>query len=62
MGCPFMQVLAVLFTRSAVWLEAPDRMRVRGYWGPFYRTQAWRRSEDGGEGALGVGERPAGRR
>ena len=28
---------------SAVWLEGPDRLRVRGYWGPFYRTQTWRR-------------------
>jgi sterol desaturase/sphingolipid hydroxylase (fatty acid hydroxylase superfamily) len=28
---------------SAVWLETPDRLRVRGYWGPFYRTQTWRR-------------------
>jgi Delta7-sterol 5-desaturase len=34
---------------SAVWLEERDRLRVRGYWGPFYRTQTWRRvdSQDG---------------
>src|SRR5262249_43558379 len=31
---------------SAVWLEGPDRLHVRGYWGPFYRTQTWRRVED----------------
>jgi sterol desaturase/sphingolipid hydroxylase (fatty acid hydroxylase superfamily) len=28
---------------SAVWLEGLDRLRVRGYWGPFHRTQTWRR-------------------
>jgi uncharacterized protein (DUF2147 family) len=28
---------------SAVWLEGPDRLRVRGYRGPFHRTQTWRR-------------------
>jgi uncharacterized protein (DUF2147 family) len=28
---------------SSVWLEGPDRLRVRGYWGPFHRTQTWRR-------------------
>ena len=28
---------------SAVWLEGPDVLRVRGYWGPFYRTQTGRR-------------------
>ena len=28
---------------SAVSLEGPDVLRVRGYWGPFYRTQTWRR-------------------
>ena len=33
---------------SAVWLESPDRLRVRGYWGPFHRTQTWRR-EGGAE-------------
>ena len=27
---------------STIWLEGPDRLRVRGYWGPFYRTQTWR--------------------
>jgi Delta7-sterol 5-desaturase len=34
---------------SAVWLEQRDRLRVRGYWGPFYRTQTWRRV-DGQDG------------
>ena len=33
---------------SAVWLENPDRLRVRGYWGPFYRTQTWHRGRRGG--------------
>jgi uncharacterized protein (DUF2147 family) len=28
---------------SAVWLEEADQLRVRGYWGPFHRTQTWRR-------------------
>jgi sterol desaturase/sphingolipid hydroxylase (fatty acid hydroxylase superfamily) len=28
---------------SAVWLEGADRLRVRGYWGPFHRTQTWHR-------------------
>ena len=28
---------------SSVWLEGADRLRVRGRWGPFYRTQTWRR-------------------
>jgi sterol desaturase/sphingolipid hydroxylase (fatty acid hydroxylase superfamily)/uncharacterized protein (DUF2147 family) len=28
---------------SVVWLEEADRLRVRGYWGPFHRTQTWRR-------------------
>jgi len=26
---------------STVWLEQPDRLR--GYWGPFHRTQTWQR-------------------
>jgi uncharacterized protein (DUF2147 family) len=26
-----------------LWLEGPDRLKVRGYWGPFYRTQTWHR-------------------
>jgi uncharacterized protein (DUF2147 family) len=29
--------------RARVWLEGPERLRVRGYWGPFFRTQTWRR-------------------
>ena len=28
---------------SALWLEGADRLRVRGYRGPFHRTQTWRR-------------------
>ena len=29
--------------RCKLWLEGPELM-VRGYWGPFYRTQTWRKS------------------
>ena len=29
--------------RCKLWLEAGQLM-VRGYWGPFYRTQIWRKS------------------
>ena len=28
---------------GAVWLETSNTLKVRGYWGPFYRTQTWRR-------------------
>jgi uncharacterized protein (DUF2147 family) len=28
--------------RCKLWLEGEDLM-VRGYWGPFYRTQTWKR-------------------
>ena len=28
---------------STVWLEGRDVLRVRGHWGPFHRTQTWRR-------------------
>jgi len=28
---------------GALWLESPDRLKVRGYLGPFYRTQTWNR-------------------
>ncbi len=34
--------------RSSVWLEGRDRLRVRGYWGPFHRTQTWQRRLDDG--------------
>lgn len=27
---------------SSVWLDGADRLRVRGRWGPFFRTQTWR--------------------
>lgn len=30
--------------RSKIWLEGKD-LKVRGYWGPFYRTQTWLRTE-----------------
>jgi uncharacterized protein (DUF2147 family) len=32
--------------KATVWLDGHDRLRVRGYWGPFYRTQIWHRSGD----------------
>jgi len=28
-----------------LWLEGPDTLKVRGYWGPFHRTQSWHRLE-----------------
>lgn len=28
--------------RCKLWIEE-DGLKVRGYWGPFYRTQTWRR-------------------
>ena len=28
---------------STVWLEDDNTLKVRGYWGPFYRTQTWKR-------------------
>lgn len=30
---------------SSIWLENKDTLKVRGYWGPFFRTQTWRRME-----------------
>jgi uncharacterized protein (DUF2147 family) len=30
--------------RAKVWLEGKE-LKVRGYWGPFYRTQTWQRAE-----------------
>jgi uncharacterized protein (DUF2147 family) len=30
--------------RSKLWLEG-KALKVRGYWGPFYRTQTWLRAE-----------------
>lgn len=29
--------------RSVIWLEDSDTLKVRGYWGIFWRTQTWRR-------------------
>lgn len=29
--------------RCKLWLEG-DELKVRGYWGPFYRTQTWKRA------------------
>lgn len=28
--------------RCKIWLEGSD-LQVRGYWGPFYRTQSWKK-------------------
>ena len=30
--------------RARIWVEGKD-LKVRGYWGPFYRTQTWQRAE-----------------
>jgi uncharacterized protein (DUF2147 family) len=30
--------------RCKIWLEGQD-LKVRGYWGPFYRTQTWLRAQ-----------------
>lgn len=30
--------------RSKLWIEGKD-LKVRGYWGPFYRTQTWLRAD-----------------
>ena len=30
--------------RSRIWIDGKD-LKVRGYWGPFYRTQTWRRAD-----------------
>jgi uncharacterized protein (DUF2147 family) len=30
--------------RCRIWLEGND-LKVRGYWGPFYRTQTWLRAQ-----------------
>lgn len=30
--------------RCRIWLEGED-LKVRGYWGPFYRTQTWLRAQ-----------------
>jgi uncharacterized protein (DUF2147 family) len=29
--------------RCKIWLEGQD-LKVRGYWGPFYRTQTWKKA------------------
>ena len=30
--------------RARIWLEGAE-LKVRGYWGPFYRTQTWQRAD-----------------
>lgn len=30
--------------RSKIWVDGTE-LKVRGYWGPFYRTQTWLRAE-----------------
>lgn len=32
---------------STLWLADADTLRVRGHWGPFHRTQTWRRQPIG---------------
>jgi hypothetical protein len=29
---------------ASVWLDGPSRLKVRGHWGPFHRTQTWSRT------------------
>jgi sterol desaturase/sphingolipid hydroxylase (fatty acid hydroxylase superfamily)/uncharacterized protein (DUF2147 family) len=33
--------------RSKIWLEDADTLKVRGYWGIFWRTQTWKRAKAG---------------
>lgn len=47
--------------RATVWLDRHDRLRVRGYWGPFYRTQTWRRAGGHEPESSAPGGRPQGR-
>ena len=28
---------------STLWIESGGQLRMRGHWGPFYRTETWRR-------------------
>ena len=28
---------------SSIWMPTEDQLKVRGYWGPFFRTQTWHR-------------------
>ena len=30
--------------RAKIWVEGKD-LKVRGYWGPFFRTQTWRKAD-----------------
>ena len=30
--------------KSRIWIEGKD-LKVRGYWGPFFRTQTWQRAD-----------------
>lgn len=48
--------------RATVWLDQQDRLRVRGHWGPIYRTQTWRRVGGHEAESPGPGGRPQGRR
>jgi len=32
--------------QSKLWLEKPKVLKVKGYWGPFYRTQTWQLEQD----------------
>ncbi len=31
--------------KCTMWLKDANTIKVRGYWGPFYRTQVWTRSK-----------------
>lgn len=30
---------------GTIWMEDENTLKIRGYWGPFYRTQVWRRAK-----------------
>ena len=31
------------FYDGILWLLDSDKLKIRGYWGPFFRTQVWER-------------------
>jgi uncharacterized protein (DUF2147 family) len=41
---------------STLWLADGDTLRVRGHWGPFHRTQTWRRRTTGAANPTGGGQ------
>ena len=45
MELPFLAIIVLMTVASSPAPQRPSRLRGRGYWGPFYRTQTWRRPE-----------------